>query len=199
VPSAKLLATLLLTPRSVTLMYYGEELGMPNNDPKTKDAVLDPIGRRGWPKQKGRDGARTPMQWDATRNAGFSTARASWLPVGPDYKTRNVEAQSKDPKSILNYYKTLIRLRKTNPAWFDGDMTLIDESNPNVLSYLRKKDAITLLVTLNCTGTSRTVDLSKKISGTNLRTLIASFDGQTPKTVSNIALPAYGAYVGEVL
>jgi alpha-glucosidase len=196
---AKLLATLLLTPRSVALMYYGEELGMPNHDPETKDAVLDPIGKRGWPKQKGRDGVRTPMQWDATRNAGFSTASATWLPVGPDYKTRNVEAQSKDPKSILNYYKALIRLRKTNPAWFGGSMTLIDESNPNVLSYLRQKDAITLLVTLNCTGKSRTVDLSKAVSGAKLKTLIASFDGETPKTTSKITLPAYGAYVGEVL
>ncbi|MGO9228772.1 MAG: alpha-glucosidase [Bryobacteraceae bacterium] len=69
---ARLIATLLLTPRATALLYYGQELGMENNDPKRKEDVRDPIGITGWPKDKGRDGERTPMQWDAGPNAGFS-------------------------------------------------------------------------------------------------------------------------------
>ena len=60
---AKLLATLYLTLRGTPILYYGEELGMENNDPKRREDVKDPIGQRGWPKEKGRDGERTPMQW----------------------------------------------------------------------------------------------------------------------------------------
>ena len=65
-------------------MYYGEEIGMENNDPKRKEDVKDPIGRTGWPQEKGRDGERTPMQWDAAPNAGFSK-KTPWLPVPPSY------------------------------------------------------------------------------------------------------------------
>ena len=68
---AKLMAGLYLTLRGTPIMYYGEEIGMQNNDPKSRAAVKDPIGRRGWPDEKGRDGERTPMQWNNTPNAGL--------------------------------------------------------------------------------------------------------------------------------
>ncbi len=77
---AKVMAGLYLTLRGTPIMYYGEEIGMQNNDPKTRAAVKDPIGRRGWPDEKGRDGERTPMQWDNTPNAGF-TKGIPWLPI----------------------------------------------------------------------------------------------------------------------
>ena len=99
---AKLIAGLYLTLRGTPIMYYGEELGMENNDPKRKEDVKDPIGRLGWPKEKGRDGERTPMQWNESANAGFSQARP-WLPVPPTYKTHNVTDESKDPNSILEF------------------------------------------------------------------------------------------------
>jgi alpha-glucosidase len=118
---AKLIATLLLTPRCTALLYYGQELGMSNSDPKSKDQVKDPIGRIGWPKEIGRDGERTPMQWNAEANAGFSKAKTTWLPVAPDYAARNVSAESRDPKSMLSYYKMLIWLRKENSALHDPD------------------------------------------------------------------------------
>ncbi len=89
---AKLMATLYLTLRGTPILYYGEELGMENNDPKRREDVKDPIGQRGWPKEKGRDGERTPMQWSTDANAGFSTA-APWNPVDPRYKTYNVETE----------------------------------------------------------------------------------------------------------
>src|ERR1051326_4897052 len=107
-------------PRGAALLYYGEELGMVNNDPKRKD-VKDPIGKIGWPKEKGRDGERTPMQWTAGPQAGFSSAEVTWLPIAPNYKTRNVAVESKDSASLLNYYKALLHLRKENAALRDGE------------------------------------------------------------------------------
>ena len=94
-------------------MYYGEEIGMQNNDPKTRAAVKDPIGRRGWPDEKGRDGERTPMQWDNTPNAGF-TKGIPWLPIPVSYRTHNVASEQKDPNSILVFYQNLLKLRHTN-------------------------------------------------------------------------------------
>src|ERR1700733_5377707 len=91
---ARLIATLLLAPRDTALMYYGQELGMSNNDPKSVDQVKDPIGKIGWPKEIGRDGERTPMQWDATPNAGFSSSPFTWLPLAPSYTGVNVAGET---------------------------------------------------------------------------------------------------------
>ncbi len=81
---AKLMGAFYLTLRGTPIMYYGEEIGMENNDPTRREDVKDPIGRTGWPQEKGRDGERTPMQWNAKPNAGFSK-KAPWLPVPPSY------------------------------------------------------------------------------------------------------------------
>src|SRR5439155_588535 len=83
---------------------FDEENEMENNDPKRKEDVRDPIGKIGWPKEKGRDGERTPMQWNDSTNAGFSQA-IPWLPVPPSYKTHNVASELKDPDSILQFYR----------------------------------------------------------------------------------------------
>ena len=117
---AKLLATLLLAPKGAALVYYGQELGMENNDPKRKEDVQDPVGRRGWPQNIGRDGERTPMQWNASPNAGFSKGKTTWLPIPPSYTTRNAAAEAGNPNSLFNYYKTLIRLRKRTPRCGTG-------------------------------------------------------------------------------
>jgi len=79
------MAAFYLTLRGTVVMYYGEEIGMENNDPKSKEDVQDPIGKLGWPLEKGRDGERTPMQWNDSANAGFSKAKP-WLRVPPSYK-----------------------------------------------------------------------------------------------------------------
>ncbi len=109
---ARLMATLLLTTRATPQLYYGEEIAMVTTPPARKEDVKDPIGKIGWPKEKGRDGERTPMQWDTSKNAGFTTSNTPWLPVPPSYKQRNVEVESKNPNSILNFYKQLIALRR---------------------------------------------------------------------------------------
>ena len=86
---------------------------MQNNDPKRREDVKDPIGQRGWPKEKGRDGERTPMQWNGAPHAGFTTG-IPWNPIPPTYNTYNVAAELKDPNSILNWYKHLLALRHTD-------------------------------------------------------------------------------------
>jgi alpha-glucosidase len=78
---AKLMATLLLTTRGTPQMYYGEELGMRTTDPVRIEDVHDPVGKLGWPMEKGRDGERTPMQWNASSGAGFTTSPKPWLPI----------------------------------------------------------------------------------------------------------------------
>lgn len=199
---ARLLATILLTPRDAALIYYGEELGMVDNPPKRKEDVRDPVGRTGWPKNKGRDGERTPMQWNAAMDAGFSTAKSTWLPLNPDYKTLNVAAESRNPTSLLNYYKILIRLRKENPQLRTGDLIMVDRDNGNVLSYVRKtSDGKAVLVSLNFTAEPQTVNLDlsgEGVHGRHLKTLLASFVNAQPADPAHISLPAYGSYVGQV-
>jgi len=189
---AKLIATLLLAPRGVALMYYGEELGMSNHDPKSKEDVKDPIGRIGWPKEIGRDGERTPMQWNGARNAGFSDGQTTWLPVAPNYKTVNVAAEAGDPKSMLSYYRTLIHLRKENAALREGTLKMIDEDNHNVLSFLRIGAGKTVLVSVNFTANPQTIRFEK-----GLKVLLSSFDGAGAGK-GTLELPPFGAYVGEV-
>jgi alpha-glucosidase len=145
---AKLLAGMYLTLPGTPILYYGEEIGMQNNDPTRKEDVKDPIGRLGWPEEKGRDGERTPMQWNDTPNAGF-TKGIPWLPVPASYPTHNVAGQQKDPGSILNFYKNLLALRHTNPALLDGDWVALNQSDQNVFAYLRRYKDQAVLVVLN--------------------------------------------------
>ena len=130
---AKLMAVLELTTRGTPQMYYGEELGMRTTDPARVEDVHDPIGKLGWPKEKGRDGERTPMQWNASQQAGFTTAAKPWLPIPPSASKYNVEAESKDPDSILNAYKKLLALRKSEPALHDGSQISIG-NDPDVFA-----------------------------------------------------------------
>jgi alpha-glucosidase len=194
---ARLLATLLLAPRATALLYYGQELGMANNDPTRVEDVRDPIGRMAFPAVKGRDGERTPMPWDGSANAGFTTGAKTWLPVGPDHAWHNVAAESGDPKSLLNYYRTLIRLRRENPALRDGGLKMVDENNASVLSFLRQSGTATVLVAMNFSGQPQTVRY--ELGGTGkLRTLASSYGAAETASAAALALPALGAYVGAV-
>jgi alpha-glucosidase len=199
---ARLIATLLLTPRDTALMYYGQELGMSNSDPKSRDEVKDPIGKTGWPKEIGRDGERTPMQWTAGPDAGFSTAASTWLPVAPNYTTVNVAAETGNSASLLSYYRTLIHLRKQNAALRDGDLRIVDESNSDVLSFVRTANGVTVLVSMNFSDSPRTVSFDAAqmgVRGRTLTSLAQSFDsGGAAPSVDKLVLPAFGAYVGEV-
>jgi len=212
---AKLMAALLLTPRATPQMYYGEELGMVTTPPARVEDVKDPIGKIGWPKEKGRDGERTPMQWDTSKDAGFSTADKTWLPIPPSYKERNVEVESKDPNSILNFYKQLLALRKSNAALRDGSYITVNPDDPNVLSFLRKGDGGSVLVVLNMSDQLQTINFDLKPEGINGSTviplLLASEHGGVAVTMSHseavrfkpipmtaVPIPPFGVFIAEV-
>jgi alpha-glucosidase len=196
---AKLMAVLELTTRGTPQMYYGEELGMRTTDPARIEDVHDPIGKLGWPKEKGRDGERTPMQWDATANAGFTTGKP-WLNVPPVAKTYNVESESKDPHSIFNAYKKLLALRKTNAALRDGKQEDINEKDPNVYAFLRRTGDKTVLVALNMSAKTQTVKLdwaSRGVQVSGLEVLYASPEIRVDQA-KEMELAPFAAVVAEV-
>jgi alpha-glucosidase len=198
---AKLMAVLLLAPRGTPQMYYGEELGMRTTDPARIEDVHDPIGKLGWPKEKGRDGERTPMQWDASAKAGFTTAAVPWLPVPPSAQQVNVEAERKDPDSILNAYKRLLALRKTDPALRDGAYEAVNESDPNVFAFLRRSGNETVLVALNMSGKARAVAFqlaSKGVKGTKLTPLYSAPAARDAVRLDHVVLTPFAAVVGRV-
>jgi len=195
---AKLMATLYLTLRGSAIMYYGEEIGMENNDPKSKDDVKDPIGKLGWPIMKGRDGERTPMPWTDGANGGFSSA-TSWLPVPASAKTHNVESESKDPDSVLNFYKRLLSLRHTEKALLDGDYIALNADDPNVLSYLRryKDDAVLVVLNMSASEQSITFDLSSLglASSTAQIVLANRREHRLQRPLRSITLDPFAAYI----
>ncbi len=197
---AKLMAVLELTTRGTPQMYYGEELGMRTTDPTRIEDVHDPIGKIGWPKEKGRDGERTPMQWDASAEAGFTSSAKPWLPVPPSASRYNVESESKDSDSIFNAYKRLLALRKTEPAIRDGSQESIDETDPHVFAFLRRSGDATVLVALNMSDKPRIVkfDWAKHgVRGSRLNILYASAMTSAGK-FNIVSLPPFAALVAKV-
>ena len=192
---------LYLTLRGTPIMYYGEEIGMENNDPVRKEDVKDPIGRMGWPQEKGRDGERTPMQWDDSPNAGF-TRGTPWLPVPLIYKTVNVASELKDPASILNVYRSLLTLRHQNRALLDGDYVALNENDPNVLSYLRRYKNEAVLVVLNMSSKPQEVSFDLAPQGfpaKNAQTLLTTMaTGSKVDSVSHLSLEPFSVYIGAV-
>jgi len=199
---AKLMAVLELTTRGTPQMYYGEELGMRTTDPARIEDVHDPIGKRGWPKEKGRDGERTPMQWTDGSNAGFTSPGVKpWLPIPPSAKEDNVEVESKDPNSIYNAYKRLLSLRKTNPALRDGTQTTINNNDPDVFAFLRRDGDATVLVALNMSAKSRTVAFHLDeygVHGAQLAPLYSTTGQSGSLATSRVELAPFAALVAQV-
>jgi alpha-glucosidase len=138
-PRAKLAAAMLLTLSGTPFIYYGEELGMTCFKPR-KSALRDPLGVRTWPFWKnGRDPERTPMQWTAGENAGFSKADP-WLPVNPDLGEVNVERESADPLSMLSHYRNLLRLRRDEAVLRTGIFVPLSNGEGGVFSYRREAE-----------------------------------------------------------
>jgi alpha-glucosidase len=192
---AKVMGALYLTLRGTPIMYYGEELGMENNDPKRKEDVKDPEGRTGWPKEIGRDGERTPMQWSDAANGGFST-HEPWLPVPSSYKTHNVASESKDQNSVLEFYRKVLALRHTNEVLLEGNYTALNEDDANVLSYLRTYKGKSVLVALNMSTSAQKTTFKLPGSGKSLQSLVAT--PQVGSTGSEVSLPAFGVLIAEV-
>ena len=198
---AKVMAGLYLTLRGTPIMYYGEEIGMENNDPKRKEDVRDPEGKTGWPEEKGRDGERTPMQWDESENAGFSKGKP-WLPVPPSYKTHNVADELKDPNSILQFYRHVLALRHNNRALLDGDYVALNENDSNVISYLRRYKSQAVFVVINMSPTDQKVsfDLNPQgFSSQKATTLVSTDSAQPPQiALSEITLKPFEVFIGSV-
>jgi alpha-glucosidase len=198
---AKVMAGMYLTLRGTPIMYYGEEIGMEDNDPVRKEDVKDPVGRVGWPKDKGRDGERTPMQWTSAFNAGFSQSKP-WLPVPASYKTHNVESESKDANSVLRFYEQVLKLRRSSSALLDGDYIPLNSDDLNVLSYLRRSQDQVILVALNMSASAQDVHFNlaeKGVLGSQLRPLISTKQATSKQSLDHVSLEPFGVYIGEVL
>ncbi len=194
---AKVMAGLYLTLRGSPIIYYGEEIGMKTTPPTRKEDVKDPIGRTGWPKEKGRDGERTPMQWDEGANAGFSKAKP-WLPVPATAKTHNVADESKDPNSILAFYRRVLKLRHTNQALSNGDYVPLNENNQNVLSYLRVYHDQAVLVALNMSGARQNISFATNANGfASAKSLVAT--GKSAANGDMVTLDPYGVFIGQLM
>jgi alpha-glucosidase len=197
---AKLMAVLELTTRGTPQMYYGEELGMRTTDPARIEDVHDPIGKLGWPKEKGRDGERTPMQWDASAGAGFTTGTKPWLPVPPSAREYNVDAESKNADSILACYKRLLGLRKSEKALRDGEQVSLNHDAENVFAFLRRSGDETVLVALNMSPRPRkiTFDLAAHdVKGSKLTPLYYSPKFSTDQW-NRVELEPFAAFVAKV-
>lgn len=162
--SAKMLATLLHGMQGTPYIYQGEELGMTNvrfadisqyQDIETLNMYRERI-EAGYKKEeimesiyaRGRDNARTPMQWNAEENAGFTTGKP-WMEVNPNYVEINAETELKNPDSVFRYYQKLIRLRKEYPVFVDGEFELLLEDDENIFAYTRTTADSKLLVYAN--------------------------------------------------
>jgi len=162
--SSKMLTTFIMTMRGTPYYYNGDEIGMKNigfdkiadyRDIGTINKYKETINKGGdlkafleAAKRTSRDNSRTPFQWDSCVNAGFTTG-TPWIKVNPDHATVNAAAQEKDPHSILNYFRQIVRLRKDNLVLVYGKYILIDKDNPDVYAYTREGYGKKMLILLN--------------------------------------------------
>ena len=192
VESAKMLATMLHGMEGTPYIYQGEELGMTNirldiaqyDDVEIKNFYTDRI-TKGFSHNdvmasiwaRGRDNARTPMQWTAGKNAGF-TEGTPWLPVNGNHSFINAESALADKHSIFYYYRNLIALRKTYSVFRDGSFSLLYQDAPNIFVYARDTETEHLLVVCNFTEKQLPYELPERFQGSKL--LISNYDTDAP-------------------
>ncbi|MGG4044003.1 glycoside hydrolase family 13 protein [Paenibacillus favisporus] len=191
VPSAKMLATLLHTLKGTPYIYQGEELGMTNiqfnsiedyrdieilnmYEERVTQGNADPGTIMEAIHVKGRDNARTPMQWNAGPNAGFTTGMP-WIRINPNYKEINAEASMSDPDSIFRYYQRLIALRKQNPVMVYGDYQLLLQDHEQIYAYTRTLDEVIWLIALNFSESAAILELDERYSGMKRELIIGNY------------------------
>jgi len=138
-----------------------------------------------------RENGRTPMQWDDSENAGFTTGKP-WKRVNENYKDINVAAQDKDPNSVLNHFRKMVKLRNNNKVLVYGDYQLIQEEHPDIYAYTRILDDQKMLVLLNFTDHSSTIKLPEAKSIQN--TLINNYESLSIEN-DNVILQAYQSVI----
>jgi alpha-glucosidase len=166
---ARLAAMLLLTLRGTPTLYYGDELGM-SDVPIPPELVQDPFEKNVPGIGVGRDPARTPMRWQAEAEGGFTAGRP-WLPVGSGLESSNVEAQKKEPASMLSLHRSLLQLRRAHPALSIGSYSGF-RSNDECLVFMRQHERERILVLLNFSGDRQAVELPPEMN--NGRILFSS-------------------------
>ncbi len=192
VESAKMLATMLHGMEGTPYIYQGEELGMTNirldiseyNDVEIKNLYRDRICK-GCSHEavmasiwaRGRDNGRTPMQWTAGENSGF-TEGTPWLPVNANHSFINAEAAMADPDSVFHYYRRLIALRKAYSVFREGSFTLLDPEDPNVFAYTRDTEDAHMLVVCNFTAQQLPYELPEAFHGSAL--LLSNYTTDAP-------------------
>lgn len=182
--SSQALITFLMTMRGTVFFYGGDEIGMNNvrftriedyNDIVTRSYYTNILSTKGpeaaaaYLEQQGREGrdnARTPMQWTAEAQAGFTTGPATWLKVNPNYPTVNVAVQEADSLSVLQYFRRATALRHAHvPALIYGTYALVDADNPTVFGYLREGGDERILVAINFSASPATLETGKLSEG----------------------------------
>ena len=192
--SAKMLATLLHGMQGTPYIYQGEELGMTNVKYELEEyrdielfGMYKERRAQGYTHEelmesiyaKTRDNARTPMQWDTTEQAGFTTGKP-WMKVNPNYTEINAAEQVDCEDSIFNYYRKLIQLRKELPVLTDGKFTMLDMDHNQIFAYLRDNGEDKLLVVCNFYG--NTVDYAVSEKAEDLELLIGNYTEENMQT-----------------
>jgi alpha-glucosidase len=192
-PQARLAAMMLLTLRGTPTLYYGDELGLENGlIPPEK--IQDPQGKN-LGAARTRDVTRTPMQWDASPYAGFSTVEP-WLPVSADFATRNVAQQSQDATSPLSLYRRLLWYRKQRPALYGGHYRPIDVEADNCFVYVRETDEARCLIVLNFAAEARQVAIHGEDRGAIV--LSTHLDREEPVSLTSFTLRSYEGVIIEL-
>jgi oligo-1,6-glucosidase len=211
VESAKMLATFLHTLKGTPYIYQGEELGMTNvrfdtiNDYKDIEILnmyREKVIENGEDVKKvmesiyvkGRDNARTPMQWDESEHAGFTTG-TPWLKINPNFKEINAKEAVADSNSVFHYYRNLIRLRKQNPIMVYGSYDLILPEHDEIYAYVRRYEGQTLLVMLNFSSQQPVFELPSDISYTEKQLFIHNYEVIEDESLEKIELKPYEARV----
>jgi oligo-1,6-glucosidase len=211
VESAKMLATFLHTLQGTPYIYQGEEIGMTNvkfdsieeykdietlnmYNEKVKENKEDEAKVMESIYVKGRDNARTPVQWNASEHAGFTTG-TPWISVNPNYKEVNVEQAVADPDSIFHYYKQLIKLRKENNVIVYGTYDLLLDDHEQIYAYTRTLKKEKLLVILNFSDHRPVFRLPEDMICRDVEVLISNYEQPEEPDVSSIKLRPYEAVV----
>ncbi|MDQ2694888.1 MAG: alpha-amylase family glycosyl hydrolase, partial [Pseudomonadota bacterium] len=211
VQSAKLLGTFLHMLQGTPYVYQGEELGMTNvafatiddyRDIETLNVYREFVEEKGLDPQiimqgihaKSRDNARTPVQWDDSMNAGFTTA-TPWIKVNPNYREVNARQAMADPDSVFRYYQKLIRLRKENPVIVNGRYDLILESHEQIYAFTRTFRDDRLLVILNFSKDTPVFALPTHIKFTGQELLIGNYPLDAKEDIRLLTLRPWEARV----
>ncbi len=210
VRSAKMLATCLHMMQGTPFIYQGEELGMTNvawddinayQDIETRNMYAQAVNQKGVPHQevmqsihaKGRDNARTPMQWSTAHQAGFTTG-TPWLALNNNFAEVNAAQARADADSIFHYYRQLIALRQAWPVVVDGNYSLLLPKHPALFAYTRQLDDVTLLVLCNFSGQFQGLPLKQLPDFFNATPLI----GNLPKEEWSLAADTLAAWEARV-